>query len=519
MKLAMGQYDAPLDQKQPVFEMDLFRSHVAVFGAPMSGKTTFIKTLLVRLHENMDQLPSENVYLLDFGGNVGSYGKLGNVCIHLGNNNEEEIRRVFRTIEKRLLENEKKLNSQNYYAALQKNPATVPIHMTLIIENINTFLSDDRYSSYQDRLNNLCRDGLSKGLSVVITANETHGIGRLLAYFGQKVAFEMPADSYFEIFNAKVSKPMKMPGRGVVNIGSGNYEFQCFLPFATINEETEIPRLVEYTQHYPNEYKMSTFPDELTWDNVKEYCNNNSNPDEDRQQILVGLDYYEHQPMMIDLSESRSIGCYSKSTRQEERNALVALILERVRKIKPEAKIVFLDDGRKQMEKLHIHPNWADSYYLTSVGDFNDFLVDNGYGGKKHYGKPGGDAIIQKTPFTVFVIQSKLFYRSMDYKSLTVKIVPNMAAEALTRDFLFIFSDIPVLTDPDVYNAVNGCISTAFLFDNISEFVAEKGSRSVFGEKDPKELKAEYAHCAKGDGFIYHIDADDLQKVKFLTVK
>ena len=51
MKLAMGIYDAPEKQAQPVFYLEPLKNNVAVFGGPMSGKTTFIKTLLVRLHQ------------------------------------------------------------------------------------------------------------------------------------------------------------------------------------------------------------------------------------------------------------------------------------------------------------------------------------------------------------------------------------------------------------------------------------------------------------------------------------
>ena len=49
MKLAMGIYDDPYEQKQPTFIIDNFLTHIAVLGGPMSGKTTFIKRLLVCL--------------------------------------------------------------------------------------------------------------------------------------------------------------------------------------------------------------------------------------------------------------------------------------------------------------------------------------------------------------------------------------------------------------------------------------------------------------------------------------
>ena len=162
MLIPMGQYDSPQSQEQPVFYLNLYRSNVAVFGAPMSGKTTFIKTLLVQLHRLNNQLPEESTYIIDFGGNIGKYGKLGNVCACFDNSNEENIKRVFRTIEKRVSDNARKLQSQSYFSALDAGIDAVPAHITLIVENINAFLADERYASYQERLMRFCRDDCLK---------------------------------------------------------------------------------------------------------------------------------------------------------------------------------------------------------------------------------------------------------------------------------------------------------------------------------------------------------------------
>ena len=520
MKLAIGQCDAPQIQKQPIFYLDPYRSNVAVFGSPMSGKTTFIKTLLVRLHENMDQTPRESIYIIDFGGNIGEYGKLRNVCACFDNSNEENIKRVFRTIEKRLTENAKKLASQSYYSVVTKSPKDAPDHIFLIIENINAFLADERYSSYQERLIRFCRDGLSKGLTVVITANDTNGISRILSNFGQKIAFEMPSDSYFDIFNAKVSKPMKLPGRGVVNIESDIYEFQCFLPFPSTDDELYIHDLVEKTSGYPNDHMMAAFSDVLTRDNLALYSTEACvNPG--GQQITIGLDYYEHKPVTVNIAQSRSIAIYGK--RQFGKSNLLALLLEGIKASCADARFVFLDDGRKQLLPFHlpgkrqIAPN---SEYLTDVAALRDFLTENGYGGlRRNAIAPPLPKMseISKTPFTVFVLQSKLLFRnSPDAKYLMGTWFPVMIGDAEARDYLFIFSDVGNISEAEIRAPFNDNVSVAFLLDNIGDFVAEKGSKSVFGEMDAKELKAEYAKCSIGDGYIYDVEADELQKLKFI---
>lgn len=519
MKLAIGQYDAPQIQKQPILYLDPYRSNIAVFGAPMSGKTTLIKTMLVRIHENMDQEPGENIYLIDFGGNIGSYGKLRNVCACFDNSNEENIKRVFRTIEKRLADNAKQLDSQSYYSVVTKTPEKAPTHIFLIIENINAFLADERYASYQDKLIRFCRDGLSKGLTVVITANETAGINRLLSNFGQKFAFEMPNESYYDIFGTKVNKPMKIPGRGIVNIDAATYEFQCFLPFPTRSDEENLVSLIAQTAQYPNENVIAAFTEDLTWDNYPLYCARDSHNLPSDDHVVVGLDYYEHKPVTVNIAESRSIAIYGK--RKFGKSNLLHLLLDGIRKSRPDAQFIYFDDGRKQLLPFYMPgsshiSNRAE--YFTDVAMLKDYLADSGYISIKKDSTSQLSAI-KETPFTVFVMQSKMLYRNSQWaKSLLGVHFPFMISDAVARDFLFIFSDVPNISEHDTRRVFNDNISVAFLLDNIGDFLNDKNDKTAFGAMDARELKAEYAKCSIGDGYVYDVEADELQKLKFIKV-
>ena len=322
----MGIYDAPQQQEQPIFYLDLLKNNIAVFGGPMTGKTTFVKTLLFRLNQNMDRKPEENTYILDFGGNIGRFGQLPSVCACFDSSNEENIKRVFKALESRLAENATILGSDNFFSFALNTSDRCPPHLTLIIENLNAFLSDDRYSTYRDKLLHFCRDGLSKGLSVVITANDVVGTNRIMSYFGQKVAFEMPADSYFEIFNAKVAKPMKIPGRGLINLDSNIFEFQAFLPYT---EEVQLDRLCLRGMKRSKSNRLIGFPDVLTPENCSQYSTIEVKNVEHSNTVLIGLDYYEQRPIQIDLSECRSIGIYGK--RQFGKSNLLRLTYEKTK--------------------------------------------------------------------------------------------------------------------------------------------------------------------------------------------
>jgi DNA segregation ATPase ftsK/spoIIIE and related proteins len=522
VNVAMGIYDAPQTQEQPIFYLNPYKSNTVILGGTMTGKTTFIKTLLVRLHEKQRRGPKESIYIIDFGGNIGKYGALENVCACFDNSNEENIKRIFKTLAKKIVENAETLGSSNYYSVLNSSPDKCPAHITLIIEHINSFLLDERYSTYQDKLLKLCRDGISKGLNVVLTANDMSGIGRLLTNFGQKIAFEMPADSYFEIFNSKVNKPMRLPGRGLVNIDNSIYEFQCFLPFA---KDEEIDTFLKYTKTERNKDILASFGNELTLDNYRQYLTSSFQHDKGDQLAFLGLDYYEHKPICINMKESRSIAIYGK--RQFGKTNLLKIILREIYNNYNNARIVYFDDGRKELEKVYgSNPKAGiEEVYLSGgIEGFKEYLINTGYVRIRRVPMPGQPAegnqtIHVETPFTIFVLQSKtLFQRSEDVNFLMSRAIPEMISSAEEKGYLFIFSDVKVVSAPDVRVAFNNCISTAILLDNIGDFVADKGSqnKSVFGEMEARELKAEFAKCSVGDGYYYDVEADILQKVRFL---
>ena len=525
MNVAMGVYDNPQDQKQPIFFIDHFKRNVAIFGGPMTGKTTFVKTFLVRMHDNPDMCPKEDVYIIDFGNNLGEYGQLKNVCACFGSSSEEDIKRIFRTIETRMEANAKQLGSSSYYTLVDTEPQKCPNHITLIIENLNAFLTDERYSNYQDRLLGFCRDGLAKGLSVILTANDLSGTSRIVSNCGQKIAFEMPADSYMEVFGCKVAMPMSAKGRGVATViddsgRSGIYEFQCFLPFE--NETKGLRLLNKKYENVVNPNLMSSFSEELTEANFNQFCKGDLSVLSDKNNLCVGLDYYEHFPMCVNIKESPSIAIYGK--RKFGKTNLLFKMLRDIKTKNAGVRIIYLDDGRQQLTGFYDEDQKSgiDSLYFKDVTSLRSYLVSNGYGGIPRDSAGGIDrnassASESNTPFTVFVLQGKmLFQGSVDAKYLMAQLFPEMIGNAEAKQYLFIYSDVRNIADADIRTVFNNSISVAFLLDNIGEFVGDKGSKSVFGEMDAKELKAEYAKCSIGDGYCYDIETDSLKKVKFI---
>lgn len=565
----LGVFDIPIVQKQPDFLVDLLDANTIVFGAAMSGKSTFLKTLINILHKRYNE-KTEQVFVLDFGGALAECREMPLVAAYFDNSNEEYVKRVFKILENILKENIKNLGGKNYRDAQDQ-----PIHTTFIIDNLNAFLDEPRYSAYHDKLAKLCRDGLSKGITIVVTAVDTKGTARFMGTFKQKVAFEMPADKYGEIFNGKVDQIGNNPGHGFANVtvklpdvtGAFRmnlpYEVQCSFPYAE-KREADADTAEDFREKLGHKFgysdgkylrcvqKYQTFPKELTAEAFEKL--KQTPPDrehEPQMPVSVGLDYVDFYPVTVDLRESNVLAIYGK--KEFGKSNLLRMLLKGVLRQEPDARLVLLDDGRNQLKGLHekYHKNsvyfngFAEETLSLSATKLNPAeVVSKKFSPlqrfclyiNEHYLEISPRTIVEMfgkdekerlrlparngyeaTPFTVFVIQSKLAYlNTREGRLLIESILPRMASVAEENGYLFIFSDVQKINEADVNTVFNNAIHTAFLLDNIAEFAGERGQKTVFGNMDNKSLKEDYARCELGDGYFYDIEADRLLKVKYI---
>lgn len=571
MLCTLGVFDIPIVQMQPPFVVDLLDANTVVFGSPMSGKSTFIKTLINILHKRYTE-KTEQIFMLDFGGALSEYRTFPLVAAYFDNSNEEYVKRVFKILDNILKENVKALNGKNY-----RDAQIQPIHTTFIVDNLNAFLDEPRYSAYQDKFAKLCRDGLSKGISIVVTAVETKGVGSFLGTFKQKIAFEMPTEKYGEIFSGKVSQIDNNPGHGFANVtvrpegvtGAFRmnlpYEVQCLLPYG----ETAGKRTDTYESFMANVQKKfdfdgekylkcvkkyQTFPKELTADsfeNLRQQPPAGEHPPQ--LPVSVGLDYVDFYPVTVDLAQSHVIAIYGK--KEFGKTNLLRVLIDGLARQKKETRMVFFDDGRNQLMNLYNqYRNERNCVYFNgfAVGTItleatktaaaetitkklsplqrfylylNEHYIDVAPGcigdmfslDEKDRKRIFTKKEYAEMPFTVFVIQSKLAYlNTQESKHFIEKILPRLASVAEEKGYLIIFSDVQKISEPDTNTVFNNSIHTAFLLDNIAEFAGERGQKTVFGNMDVKALKEDYARCEIGDGYCYDIESDRLLKVKFI---
>ncbi len=562
MLCVLGTQDIPVIQDQPKFVVDLLESNVLLYGAPMSGKTNLIKLLVTILHKQYRE-NKEQIFILDFGGALAEFEVLPLVAAYFDNANEEYVKRVFKLMEDQLKDNIKQLNGKNYRAVTENQP----IHTTLFIDNVNAFLDEPRYGAYQEKLAKICRDGLSKGITVVMTASSIKGTASFMNSFKQKIALELPQDSYLEIFNHKVIPVGNDPGHGFANITVNTADNAAAYPMQTayelqlniadnISESEFQANIAKYFQgRIVKKYKR--FPEILTETLYNDFTVESGERFEATDNLVsVGLDYIECKPVKVDFTTTKCIAIYGKKGFGKT-NLLKLLLRGFINN--PNYNFVFFDDGREQLEKIsglvstsrkkyisvhevttlpykdkekntsttfkevtsklspmqlfikYIHEQYMD---LTQVRRMSNPVLSEIYGAGIVLPSHAEEFEKQNT---VFVLQSKFLYvNSTASKDFMEVILPSLVARADEMNWMFIFTDVKPISDSEARDNFHTTIGTAFLLDSIAEFVGERGGKSIFGTMDVKSLQEDYARCELGDGFFYSIEKDDVKKIKLI---
>lgn len=243
LQAVIGLADDPISQSQYPLKLNLSeKGHAIVYGAPMTGKTTFLQTLVMSLC--LSYSPDEvNVYAMDLGsmtlGMFKDYPHVGGVA----NSNEKEKIDKLALLMTELLNERKNKFSQVGVGSLpiyRKVANEQMPYMVLAIDNLPKLIS--QYPELQEFIVMLTSEGATYGIILVATATAANSVHfKITDNVKTKIALQLTDESdYSTVIGVKglSLRPEDCCGRGLAAINKTPLEYQTAIP-VQVDDEAE----------------------------------------------------------------------------------------------------------------------------------------------------------------------------------------------------------------------------------------------------------------------------------------
>ncbi len=244
----VGMLDDPHTQSQYPLRFNISEDgHHAIYGAPGTGKTTMLQTLVMSLV--LSYTPQDvNIYIMDFGGwSMGIFKDFPHVGGIANDNDNERIEKTSRLIVKELDERKRKFAAVGVGNIVSYKEATgekLP-NIILVLDNFAPVIN--LYPNLEQFFINLTREGGNYGVYFVTTANNTMALGfKLGQNIKMAVSLQMTDKSDYSSIVGKTDglEPEKAAGRGLAK-GNPPLEFQAALPMEGMSESERVSKIKE----------------------------------------------------------------------------------------------------------------------------------------------------------------------------------------------------------------------------------------------------------------------------------
>ena len=358
--------------------LNISKGHTLIIGSPQTGKTNILQQIVKDLMRKGK--PDEvNIYILDFASAVlKNYDDSSFVGGVVTATDDDRFKHFILLMQSEIVRRKDLLTESGLssFAAYKEAGNT---DLPQIVVMIDYFLGvKESYLQKEDMLLPLMREGISLGISFILTDIQASNIGfRYMSLFTNKIAlFCNNGSDYQTVFGMCKKKLKDIPGRSIIEMDKKHFFMQNYLSF---EGEKEIDRIAKMKEEIAvcNEKTAGRhavripevpieFTDEMLLDMEK------SGLKKKKYSPVFGIEFSSASPERLDLTRG-IMGVIGGD--ETIRNMWISnLILQLIRDDESEFKAVIFDDYKKNysknLKKLAVEKG-ADSYnnQTEMIGD------------------------------------------------------------------------------------------------------------------------------------------------------
>ena len=373
----VGIVDDPSKQYQGPLTIELGKEgHLAIFGIPGSGRTTFLQTL-IRSLTFLHTPQNVNIYIMDFGGRtLNLFAPLPHVGDVVFEDDEEKVRRLLEFL-LRELESRKGLFAQSgvntllAYRAATGEPLPA---IVVVLDNYTNFTT-----SYEDQLGELLarlvQEGGGVGIHFVISGTSpTQMRIKISSNISLAVALELAERGDYAVAVGRTGGlyPDRVRGRGMMK-GTPPLEFQTALPASGDTEADRASSIRSYAEKMascwdgPKAPRIPTLPQEIGLDELIDLEDVGHKQGERTTLVPIGVAADDIKPTGVDL-ESGPYFLVSGPLQSGKTTLMRTWLLSLCALNGPESlRLWLVDFGRSSFKPLRQLPH-TESYVHTSQG-------------------------------------------------------------------------------------------------------------------------------------------------------
>ncbi len=307
--ISIGIYDDPDNQYQGQLFSDIGHMNTIIVGASQMGKTNFIQLAVRNLAFNNS--PDEvSMYIMDFGSMVlKQFDGLKHVGGVVFASEDEKVKNLFKLILLELDSRKKafmNMGVSSFDAFKDGGGKGIP-RLYLFIENFGVF-RELYIDKYEAEFLKITRDGLSLGISVIVTTATLKGFGyKFISNFENRICLPCADSSeYSTAFDRCRIIPKNTPGRMLVACNKMIYESQMYLAFSGEKEIDRVGKIREFIEDNNEKYltykKVKLIPEipELL---SRKMLDDTYVANTDSDGISIGLDFATINSVSVSLTE------------------------------------------------------------------------------------------------------------------------------------------------------------------------------------------------------------------------